>query len=136
MSQLQQTNLFAALQGQHYMNLITFRKNGQPVVTPVWFAQEGERLYVTTDRNTGKIKRIRNNHHVQVGPSDGRGKSKGPVINAVARILPPEEAQHAKVLIDKKYGLVKRAFDLILWVVISFRGGLSVVFLEIVPENQ
>jgi uncharacterized protein len=50
---------FAALRGQSFMRLTTYRKSGEPVATPVWFAEEGEKLYVTTDRISGKVKRLR-----------------------------------------------------------------------------
>ena len=44
---------------KQYLNLETFRKNGDGVKTPVWFAQEGESLYVMTIPTSGKAKRIR-----------------------------------------------------------------------------
>jgi PPOX class probable F420-dependent enzyme len=57
---------FDALANQQFMNLITQRKSGADVATPVWFAQDDNRLYVMTDRTAGKVKRIRNNPRVQV----------------------------------------------------------------------
>ncbi|HEU5015495.1 MAG TPA: PPOX class F420-dependent oxidoreductase [Roseiflexaceae bacterium] len=103
---------FAALQGQQFMNLITFRKNGQPVSTPVWMAQEGSRVYVMTGRNSGKIKRIRHTSRVQVEPSDRRGISRGPAVWGTARLIDGAQAQHADRLLTKKYGMLKRLFDL------------------------
>jgi hypothetical protein len=111
MSQPETTEAFPTLSGQQYMNLITFRKSGEAVKTPVWFAQRGDKLYVTTGKNAGKVKRIRNNERVQVGPSDRGGKPLGPTIDAKARILPPEEHAEAKEALNRKYGLIKTAFD-------------------------
>jgi len=75
---------FASLQNHKYINLATFRKNGQEVRTPVWFAGEPpqgvpEKLYVYSTANSGKAKRIRNNRHVRLAPCDARGKLLGGV---------------------------------------------------------
>ena len=47
------------ISGQRYISLATFRKNGTPVYTPVWFGEENGRLYVMTAAKTGKAKRLR-----------------------------------------------------------------------------
>jgi PPOX class probable F420-dependent enzyme len=93
---------------QKYLSLQTFRKNGTPVDTPVWFAQEGDLLYVYSLANAGKVKRIRNNPRVKVIPCDIRGKTKGEWVGANARIVDKHEAERAHKLLNKKYGLVKR----------------------------
>lgn len=131
MAQTQIASDFAALDGQEFMNLTTFRKNGQSVPTPVWFAQDGERLYVMTVDNTGKVKRVRNSSRVQVGPSDRRGTPTGPVAEGTARILSSEEAQQANALLNRKYGWMKRMFDLAQKLRSTQR-----VFLEIVPRAE
>ena len=99
---------FASLQGQKYINLETFRKNGQGVCTPVWFAGEPEqgppeKLYVYSTADSGKAKRIRNNPRVRVAPCDVRGKLLGDWIDAVASIVTGEEAEHGMKLLNKKY---------------------------------
>lgn len=104
---------FPHLQDQQFMNLTTYRKNGLSVTTPVWFAQEGDRLYVYTQANSGKIKRARNNGKVEVGPCDRVGRPLGPVQSATAQILPPDEGKRADRLITRKYGWLKRVFTLI-----------------------
>jgi hypothetical protein len=35
----------AQLQGQKYVSLATFRRTGQEVRTPVWFAEQAGKLY-------------------------------------------------------------------------------------------
>lgn len=124
---------FPALQGHQYMNIITFRKNGQPVTTPVWFAQENDRLYVVTARKAGKVKRIRNNSRVQVGPANQTGKPLGPMVEATARVVSAGEEQHADTLLNRKYGFAKYAFDAMVKVVQLFRGPTERVYLEITP---
>ena len=63
-------------QGQMYLNLETYRKSGQAIVTPVWFAvdqQDSGLLYVRTYAKMGKVKRLRNNHKVRAVPCDRTG---------------------------------------------------------------
>jgi len=105
------TTTFAGLQNQQFMNLTTYRRSGEAMVTPVWFAQDGDTLYVMTTATAGKVKRLRNNPRVQVGPSDRAGKPLGPVVVAQGRVLEGEEAKKADALLSKKYGLMKKMFD-------------------------
>ena len=46
------------IQGRQYMSLISFRKNGTAVPTPVWFSEKDDKLYVMTRSDSGKYKRI------------------------------------------------------------------------------
>ena len=99
---------FASLQGQKYINLETFRKNGRGVRTPVWFAGEPEqappeKLYVYSTADSGKAKRIRSNPHVRVAPCDVRGKVLGEWIDPRAEIVTGEEAEHGMKLLNRKY---------------------------------
>lgn len=92
-----------AIQGQNYISLTTLRKNGVGVPTPVWFGEEGGKLYVMTRSDMGKTKRIRNNPQVKVAPCTMRGRVTGAEIAATARILPPEEHARARQAINRKY---------------------------------
>ena len=73
-------------EGERVISLETYRRNGQPVRTPVWFLRENGLLYVYTDDSTGKVKRLRRNSRVRVAPSHFRGKPKADYIDAQARI--------------------------------------------------
>jgi uncharacterized protein len=97
----------AAIRGQKYIALTTFRKSGQKVPTPVWFGEDGDKLYVMTRSDMGKTKRIRNNAHVLMAPCTMRGKVIGPESEALARILPPEEHAHAREAINRKYWMAR-----------------------------
>ncbi|HMD30674.1 MAG TPA: PPOX class F420-dependent oxidoreductase [Candidatus Acidoferrales bacterium] len=97
--------------GQKYISLESFRKNGQGVATPVWFAEEGAILYAYTEAASGKIKRIRNNPRVRVAVCDMRGRVQGDWVEATARILEGEEARHADALLNAKYGFQKRLLN-------------------------
>ncbi|NTV62824.1 MAG: PPOX class F420-dependent oxidoreductase [Oscillochloris sp.] len=128
MAQVDQSDKFAALQKHQYANLFTYRKNGQAVKTPIWFALKEGKVYIMTDAGSGKIKRIRNNSRVLLGPSDARGTPRGETVDGVARLLDPSEIAPAKAALDAKYGLVKAIFDFF----ITLRG-TERAWVEIVP---
>ena len=114
------------LQKRQYISLTTFRKSGQAVATPVWFAMAGDRLYVWTGRSSGKAKRLRNNPAVKVAPSDASGKPLGPAFDASARLLPEGEEGVANEALRRKYGW---QFRLLSWY--QRRRGGQYVYLEI-----
>jgi PPOX class probable F420-dependent enzyme len=98
----------AAISGQKYISLGTFRKNGVKVATPVWFGEDGDKLYVMTRSDMGKTKRIRNNgQQVTVASCTIRGKVTGPEVAALARILQPQEQAHARQTVNRKYLLAR-----------------------------
>ena len=96
--------------GQKYMSLASFRKNGNPVHTPIWFGEKNDKLYVMTRSDSGKYKRIRNNPKVKIAPCTIRGKITGPEFAATARILPPEDWPSASETIKRKYWLARVPF--------------------------
>jgi uncharacterized protein len=100
----------AELGNQKYISLTTFRKNGVPVRTPVWFAQENGKLYIFANPESGKVKRLRNNAAVTVSPCTIRGRITGPEFSAQARILPQEAWSEARRLLEKKYWLMRVPF--------------------------
>ena len=54
--------------GQRYLNLESVKRDGTPVQTPVWFAEEQGVLYVYTLANAGKVKRIRRHPRIRHCP--------------------------------------------------------------------
>lgn len=96
-----------------YVSLVTYRKDGTAVPTPVWVSREGATLYVWTQADSGKVKRIRNRGHVQVAPCDQRGRIQGDYVDAAARILDdPDEIARVERLHRAKYGVVFGLFHL------------------------
>ncbi len=95
------------LEGQKYISLTTFRKNGVPVRTPVWFAEADGKLYIFTNPNAGKVKRLRNNPNVRIAPCTMRGKVTGPELAAKARILSREDWPRARNIMERKYWLMR-----------------------------
>lgn len=104
---------FEPLHRQQYLNLETFRRSGESMKTPVWFVEDGNKLYVRTIANSGKVKRIRNNGQVNIAPCKVDGALLGEWIPAQAREIHDNEiATKVDRLLDKKYGLMKKMFAL------------------------
>ena len=108
------TETLQTFNDQQYMNIETFRKNGQGVKTPVWFARDGETLRVWTESGSGKAKRIRRDGRVRIAPSTGSGQPLGEWMDAHA--IPddsPEALSHVVKLFKKKYGVMFSLFGLL-----------------------
>ena len=97
---------------QKYISLETFKKNGQGVKTPIWFVLHTNALYVYTEADSWKVKRIRNNPRVRVAVCNMRGNIKGPWLDATASLVEGDERFAADKLLDRKYFL-KRVFNVL-----------------------
>lgn len=118
---------------QNYLNLETFRKNGDGVKTPVWFVQDDENLYIWTSAESGKAKRIRNSGTVKIAPSKADGTVVGEWLVAAASVDDSERAlQRIKALMRKKYGL---SFDLFAFIGKLQRAKYASVKVEILSKN-
>lgn len=100
----------AQLQGQRYISLATFRRTGQEVRTPVWFAEQAGKLYVMTRNDSGKFKRIRNRPQVRLAPCTVRGRITGAWFDGEARILDRENEPAARRALAQKYFLMRFPF--------------------------
>jgi PPOX class probable F420-dependent enzyme len=78
---------FEPLEDHHYCLLVTFRRSGEPIPTPVLFGLQDGKLYLRTDASTAKVTRIRNDPRVLVGPANSRGKPRGPLARGTARLM-------------------------------------------------
>jgi len=102
----------AQFANQSYINIETYRKNGEAVKTPVWFFQEGNNFYIRTGPNSGKVKRIRRNASVQIASCKNNGALLGSWINAKAQLISDSaDAVRINRLFSKKYGFQKTLFD-------------------------
>ena len=107
---------FQPFAGRKYISLETFRKSGEGIKTPVWFAEAAldspaPFLYVYTIGKSGKAKRIRNNPRVMVAPCDVRGKVLGEWVPARAEILQGEAAARGMHALNRKYFPWKQVLD-------------------------
>ena len=112
---------------QKYINLETYKKDGTPIRTPVWFVIDNDLIYVITRNSTGKVKRLRNNHDVRITPCSFKGKPKDEWIKAKAENITGDEADKAIKLRKKKYGLSAR----LIGVFTSQKGSLIVYSIKI-----
>lgn len=59
-----------------YLAVETVRRNGTPVVTPVWFVVHEGQLYFSAPAHTGKVKRLRHTLGLRQsgsGADEGKG---------------------------------------------------------------
>jgi hypothetical protein len=77
----------AQFANQQYLNLGSYKRDGTPVQTPVWFAEDDGTLYIYTLANAGKVKRIRRNLRVRIAPCTMRGNVTGQWGEAKAHIV-------------------------------------------------
>ena len=82
------------LNNSTFVSLTTFRKNGNPVATPLskLTIQDGV-LYLVTGVKTGKMKRLKHTKSVKVAPCEYDGTITGEVVDAKVRILDKKETQ-------------------------------------------
>ena len=110
MSSSSPSNWISLLSGHAYINLETYRRNGQAVATPVWFTidDSNKMIYVVTRTKTGKVKRLRNNSKVRIVPCGMRGQPKGEWLNGKATFASQKQLEIALTQRNKKYGLKAR----------------------------
>ncbi len=95
-------------EGKSFLNLETFRKNGNGVKTPVWFTQDGETIYVRTVAGSGKVKRAKNNGTSRIVSCEANGAVTGEWVAAEAvEVTDEETAELVRRLLEKKYGVVQ-----------------------------
>jgi len=91
-----------------YVLVTSYRKDGRAVPTPVWVVRDGDAIAIWTVHDSGKVKRIRRDGTVLVGPCDLRGRLTGEEVPGQAVILTPPESARIKELLKQKYGLTGR----------------------------
>jgi PPOX class probable F420-dependent enzyme len=121
-------NRLESLQGHHYCLVTTFKRSGEPVPTPVLFGLGDGKLYFRTDADVSKVKRLRNDPHVRVGPCNWRGKPLGEFVEGAARVLPPSENERAYAVLKANYTFGTRLFESLL-----DRMPIEIVYVEVVP---
>ena len=80
-------NIFFDIITKRYVNLVSYRKSGKPVSTPVLIIQNNDCGIIRTFSNSGKTRRIKKNSEVKLSHCTIKGKILGNELGAVARIL-------------------------------------------------
>jgi PPOX class probable F420-dependent enzyme len=126
------TGDFESLRGHKYCLIVTFKRDGAAVPTPVWFGLGSDgHVYFRTGAAVAKVRRLRNDPRVLVAPCSVRGRPLGPSVEGTARVVPPEERERAEEAIQSNYGLGRRFYE-------RFADGVGgdEAYVEVVPSGQ
>jgi PPOX class probable F420-dependent enzyme len=95
----------ADLDSAKYVSFVTYKKDGTPVAAPVWVVPFEGGYAFTTDPDSFKIKRLRNDARATLTVCDMRGKIKdGATVHiGAAVVLDEDDAEDVAKLISKKY---------------------------------
>jgi PPOX class probable F420-dependent enzyme len=116
------------LRGRKYCVLVTYKKSGEPVPSPLWFGTGNGKLYFQTGATVAKVKRIERNPEVRVAPASSRGRPLGPPFVGTARVLAAQEEAEAERCVQANYGLGRRMYT-------RFGGGVTNVYVEVTPAS-
>jgi uncharacterized protein len=95
----------AELSGARYALLRSFRRDGTPVDTPIWFGLDGDALLFRTKVGP-KTRRLATRRDAELAPCDYRGRvhpGATPVAGR-ATILSGADAERANRLLHRRYG--------------------------------
>jgi uncharacterized protein len=123
---------FAALRDARQCLVITVKRSGEPVPTPVNFglADDG-RLYFRSEPHVAKIRRLRRDPRVRVCPCNLRGNPIGPIAEGTARLLTAEESEHAHAVVAANWDAASRLLE-----PLYDRIGVATVYVEVVPGSE
>jgi PPOX class probable F420-dependent enzyme len=93
------------LTGARYALLRTFRRDGTPVDTPIWFASDGDAVVFRTKVGP-KTKRLQGRPEVELRVCDYRGRVRpgAPSVSGRATVLSGADAERANRLLHRRYG--------------------------------
>ena len=118
---------FGHVAGHKYALLVTYKRSGESVATPVWFGVDDACLfYCRTGKLATKVKRIRNDPRVKIAPCTVRGAPKGPFAQGTARVLPEAEEERAERAIQSNYGTFRKIYE-------GSAGSMDAYYLEVTP---
>ena len=123
---------FESLRAARQCLLVSFKRSGDPVPTPVNFGLSDEgRLYFRSEPRSAKVRRMRRDPHVRVCACDMRGKPRGPLAEGSARVLPPSESERADSIVASNWNapmkVLERGLD---------RLPLELVYVEVTPAGK
>jgi PPOX class probable F420-dependent enzyme len=118
-----------ALEGQPYLSVTTYKRDGRGVATLVWFVVDEGLIYFRTPHAAGKVKRIRGNRQVLFFGCDRDGRRLGQTFRGQARIIDPVQRTRPHAKLNNKYGVLSRLFALTF-----ILPGRREAFIEITPN--
>ncbi|QIV84677.1 PPOX class F420-dependent oxidoreductase [Mycolicibacterium frederiksbergense] len=93
----------ATLSRSRYAVLRTYRRDGTPVDTPIWFVIEGRTALFRTKIGP-KTRRLQARGDVQFTACDHRGIPQGAAVPGRARMLSGDAAQQGNTALHRRYG--------------------------------
>jgi PPOX class probable F420-dependent enzyme len=100
------------LEGQfpgRFLSVTSFRTDGTPVATPLWFVSDGRRLFALTDLHSAKVRRMRKDPRVLVAPCRVNGRLRREPVPGCAEVLTePADLDRVQRLLLKRYKLSYR----------------------------
>lgn len=92
-----------------YISLLSYKRDGNGVETPVWAAPLDGKLVVFTLKDSFKVKRIRRNPKVRVAKCTVSGKLLGPWQDGTCVIVEDKALEaRAYEALNSKYGLMMK----------------------------
>lgn len=103
------TGSVSQLSGRH-VAVVSYRRDGTPVATPVWFAVLDGEVVFRSLAHAHKVRRILHDPRVLVSSCSARGRPTGPPISGRARLLDAASAPAAEQALRGRYSLGRRAY--------------------------
>lgn len=105
------THDLGVLAGRSTCLLVTYRKSGEPVPTPVLFGTADGKIYIRSEGRTAKFRRIAANPGVLVAPCNYRGRPLDGFLPGTARIMDKAEELKAYAALRANYRLLDRLYE-------------------------
>ena len=95
-----------------YISFATLKRDGSMVATPVWAGNDASSLFVFSEADAGKVKRLRNFSQSTVAPCTATGRVTGNTYECEAYLLESDtDIASAYRALNKKYGFLMRITD-------------------------
>lgn len=115
------------------IKLVTRRRNGAEVATPVWFVLWNDTACLRTATRFGKVKRLHDDPAVRYAPCDWDGNVSGPWLEGRAELIAATDERAAVIdrLLDEKYGERRAQMSRLMQT-----EGMEPVFIAITPQAR
>lgn len=97
----------AAVKSAKTILLVTYKRDGTPVATPVSIAFDGDRAFFRSYHKAWKTKRLHNNPRIEIRPSTLRGKPTGSPVHAQAILLDSRQARIAASALARRHRVLQ-----------------------------
>jgi PPOX class probable F420-dependent enzyme len=106
-------NSVLVLRDAKYLLLESQRTDGTWVGTRMWFAAVNNTIFLRTEADSPKLRRMSRRPIVKVAPCTMRGKPLDDYIECAAQIVPRERAEQAEAAFRRGYGPLRRLVNVL-----------------------